>query len=99
MSTPVIRRRDAGASVGNVDLKLEVVAIPVSDVDRAKAFYSGLGWRIDGDIARGEAFRLIQVTPPGSSCSIPFGTGVSNAEPGSARTLELIVSDIDAARD
>jgi catechol 2,3-dioxygenase-like lactoylglutathione lyase family enzyme len=99
MSTPVMSERDAATSVGNVDMKLEVVAIPVSDVDRAKAFYARLGWRIDADIARGDAFRIVQITPPGSSCSIAFGTGVSTAEPGSARTLELIVSDIDAARD
>jgi catechol 2,3-dioxygenase-like lactoylglutathione lyase family enzyme len=91
--------RDAATSVGNVDMKLEVVTIPVSDVDRAKAFYAGLGWRIDADIARGDAFRLVQITPPGSGSSIAFGTGVSTAEPGSARTLELIVSDIDAARE
>jgi catechol 2,3-dioxygenase-like lactoylglutathione lyase family enzyme len=99
MSTPVMSERDPAASVGNVDMKLEVVTIPVSDVDRAKAFYERLGWRIDADIARGDAFRLVQVTPPGSGCSIAFGTGVSTAEPGSARTLELIVADIDAARD
>jgi catechol 2,3-dioxygenase-like lactoylglutathione lyase family enzyme len=82
-----------------MDFKLELIAVPVSDVDRAKAFYARLGWRIDADLARGDAFRIVQVTPPGSGCSIAFGTGVSTAEPGSARTLELIVSDIDAARD
>jgi catechol 2,3-dioxygenase-like lactoylglutathione lyase family enzyme len=89
----------AATSAATIDMKLEVVVIPVSDVDRAKAFYAGLGWRVDADIARGEAFRLVQVTPPGSGCSVAFGTKLTTAQPGSARTLELIVSDIDAARD
>jgi catechol 2,3-dioxygenase-like lactoylglutathione lyase family enzyme len=71
----------------------------VSDVDRAKQFYERLGWRIDTDIARGDDFRIVQVTPRGSACSFAFGTGVTDAAPGSARTLELIVSDIEAARD
>ena len=80
-------------------MKLEVVVIPVSNVDRAKQFYEDLGWRIDADIARGDAFRIVQITPPGSGCSVAFGTGVTDAAPGSARDLELIVSDIEAARD
>jgi catechol 2,3-dioxygenase-like lactoylglutathione lyase family enzyme len=86
------------AGVGNVDKKLEVIVIPVSDVDRAKAFYERLGFRLDTDIARGDAFRIVQVTPPGSGCSVAFGRGVTPAAPGSARGLELIVSDIVAAR-
>ena len=81
-----------------VDMKLEVVAIPVSDVDLAKRFYGNLGWRVDADFAAGDDFRVIQFTPPGSPCSIHFGTGVTSAAPGSARGLYLVVSDIEAAR-
>ena len=81
-----------------VDMKLEVVVIPVSDVDRAKGFYDGLGWRLDADFAVGDTFRVVQFTPPGSSCSIHFGTGVTSAVPGSASGLFLVVSDIEAAR-
>jgi catechol 2,3-dioxygenase-like lactoylglutathione lyase family enzyme len=76
-------------------MKLEVVVIPVSDVDRAKRFYSNLGWRLDADFVRGDEFRVVQFTPPGSSCSIHFGTGVTSAVPGSAQGLYLIVSDIE----
>jgi catechol 2,3-dioxygenase-like lactoylglutathione lyase family enzyme len=79
-------------------MKLEVVVIPVSDVDRAKRFYSNLGWRLDADFVAGDAFRGVQFTPPGSSCSIHFGTGITSAVPGSARGLYLVVSDIEAAR-
>jgi catechol 2,3-dioxygenase-like lactoylglutathione lyase family enzyme len=82
-----------------VDMKLEVVVIPVSDVDRAKEFYEGLGWRLDADFANGEDWRCIQFTPPGSGCSIIFGKNVTAAAPGSAQGLYLIVSDIEAARD
>ena len=81
-----------------VDMKLEVVVIPVSDVERAKRFYGGLGWRLDADFVVGDAFRVVQFTPPGSPCSIHFGTGVTSAAPGSARGLYLVVSDIEAAR-
>ena len=81
-----------------VDMKLEVVVIPVSDVDRAKRFYGGLGWRLDADFVTGDDFRVVQFTPPGSPCSIHFGTGVTSAVPGSARNLYLVVSDIEAAR-
>jgi catechol 2,3-dioxygenase-like lactoylglutathione lyase family enzyme len=98
MSTAEMRASDATTRVDRIDMKLEVIVIPVSDVDRAKQFYAALGWRVDTDIARGE-FRIVQVTPPGSGCSVAFGHGVTDAAPGSARTLELIVSDIDAARD
>jgi catechol 2,3-dioxygenase-like lactoylglutathione lyase family enzyme len=81
-----------------VDMKLEIVVIPVSDVDRAKRFYGGLGWRLDADVSKGNNFRVLQFMPSGSSCSIIFGTGVTAAVPGSAQGLHLIVSDIEAAR-
>jgi catechol 2,3-dioxygenase-like lactoylglutathione lyase family enzyme len=80
------------------DMKLEIVVIPVSDVDRAKAFYGGLGWRLDADFASGDEFRVIQFTPKGSGCSVIFGRNVTPAAPGSAHGLYLIVSDIVAAR-
>jgi catechol 2,3-dioxygenase-like lactoylglutathione lyase family enzyme len=79
-------------------MKLEVVVIPVSDVDRAKRFYGDLDWRLDGDFVAGDEFRGIQFTPPGSPCSIHFGKGLTSAVPGSARGLYLVVSDIEAAR-
>jgi catechol 2,3-dioxygenase-like lactoylglutathione lyase family enzyme len=78
--------------------KLEIVVIPVSDVDRAKDFYTKLGWRLDADFAAGDDFRVIQFTPPGSGCSIIFGKNVTAAPPGSAQGLYLIVADIEAAR-
>jgi catechol 2,3-dioxygenase-like lactoylglutathione lyase family enzyme len=81
-----------------VDMKLEVVVIPVSDVDRAKRFYGDLGWRLDADFVVGDEFRVVQFTPPGSPCSIHFGTGITSAVPGSAQGLYLVVSDIEAAR-
>jgi catechol 2,3-dioxygenase-like lactoylglutathione lyase family enzyme len=84
--------------VGSVDMKLEVVTLPVSDVDRAKRFYQGLGWRLDADLAVSDEVRVVQLTPPRSQCSIAFGMGVTAAQPGSAQRLELVVSDIDAAR-
>jgi len=80
-----------------IDLKLEVVVIPVSDVDRAKRFYEGLGWRLDADFA-GEDWRAVQLTPPGSPCSIHFGKGLTAAVPGSVQGLFLVVDDIEAAR-
>jgi catechol 2,3-dioxygenase-like lactoylglutathione lyase family enzyme len=82
-----------------VDMKFEIVVIPVSDVDRAKQFYSKLGWRLDADFAAGDDFRVIQFTPPGSGCSVIFGKNVTAAAPGSAQGLYLIVSDINAARN
>jgi catechol 2,3-dioxygenase-like lactoylglutathione lyase family enzyme len=82
-----------------VDMKLEVVVIPVSDVNRAKSFYSDLGWRLDADFAAGDDWRVIQFTPPGSGCSVIFGKNVTAAAPGSAQGLYLIVSDIKDARD
>jgi catechol 2,3-dioxygenase-like lactoylglutathione lyase family enzyme len=87
------------ASVTSADMKLEIVVIPVSDVDRAKAFYEKLGWRLDADFAASEDFRIMQFTPPGSGCSVIFGKNVTAAEPGSAQGLYLIVSDIEAARN
>jgi|SRR5579862_7472219 len=85
-------------NVKNVDMKLEVVVIPVSDVDRAKEFYARLGWRLDADFA-GDEWRVIQFTPPGSGCSVIFGKNVTAAPPGSAQGLYLIASDIAAARE
>ena len=82
----------------NTDLKLEAVVIPVSDVDRAKCFYSKLGWRLDADFVAGESFRVVQFTPPGSPASIHFGKGLTSAAPGAAQNLYLVVSDIEAAR-
>ena len=82
-----------------VDMKLEIVVLGVSDVDRAKAFYENLGWRLDADFAHGDDWRVIQFTPPGSGCSVIFGKNVTAAAPGSAQGLYLIVSDIEAARD
>jgi len=81
-----------------VDMKLEVVVIPVADVDRAKRFYGNLGWRLDADLSRGGDFRIVQFTAPGSPCSIHFGRGLTSAAPGSAQGLYLVVSDIEAAR-
>ena len=89
IETPIARR---------VDMKFEIVVIPVSDVDRAKRFYGGLGWRLDADFAAGDDYRVIQFTPPGSGCSVIFGKNVTAAAPGSAQGLYLIVSDIEAAR-
>ena len=83
---------------GSVDMRLEVVTVPVSDVDRAKDFYVSLGWRLDADIAAGDNFRVVQVTPPQSACSVSFGKGVTTGEPGSVHRLILAVDDIDAAR-
>lgn len=88
---------DASAS-SRVDLKLEAVVIPVSDVDRAKAFYVALGWRLDADFSFDNGFRVVQLTPPGSACSVQFGTKITSAAPGTGEGLYLIVSDIDAAR-
>jgi len=83
---------------GSVDLKLEVVVIPVADADRSKEFYTGLGWRLDADFSYDNGFRVVQFTPPGSLCSIQFGTKITEAAPGSAHGLYLVVSDIAAGR-
>ena len=81
-----------------MDMTLEVVVVPVADVDRAKRFYKGLGWREDADFVADESFRIVQLTPPGSGGSIQFGVGLTSAPPGSLRGLYLVVDDIDAAR-
>jgi catechol 2,3-dioxygenase-like lactoylglutathione lyase family enzyme len=88
--------KDNGART--LDMKLEVVVIPVADVDRAKEFYARLGWKLDVDIAKNDGFRVVHFTPPGSQCSLLFGNGVTTQEPGSAQGLHLIVSDINAVR-
>lgn len=100
MSNTQTKREQAtrSASAGMVDTKLEVVVIPVSDVERAKRFYVGLGWRLDADFANGDDWRAVQVTPPGSPCSIIFGKGVTTSVPGSAQGLMLVVDDIEKAR-
>src|SRR5580765_3979468 len=101
-STQVSTEQQSGAGVptaATVDLKLEVVIIPVSDVDRAKRFYGSLGWRLDADFAFDNGFRVVQFTPPGSACSIQFGTNITSAAPGTAQDLYLVVSDIEAARE
>src|ERR1700693_6059700 len=97
MSTNVVRSYNT--SVVRVDLKFEAVVIPVSDVDRAKQFYKKLGWRLDADFRFDNGFRVVQFTPPGSGCSVQFGTNITSATPGSARGLYLVVSDIEVARD
>src|SRR5256885_35012 len=102
MSSSTEARTDRATSTGrakSVDLKLEVVVIPVSDVERAKEFYGRLGWRLDAEFASGGDYRVMQFTPPGSGCSVIFGKNVTAAAPGSAQGLYLIVSDIAAARE
>ena len=98
MSAQVRPSTIAIADARPLDMKLEIAVIPVSDVDRAKQFYSNLGWRLDADFATGDDFRVIQFTPPGSATSIIFGKNVTPAAPGSAQGLYLVVSDINAAR-
>jgi catechol 2,3-dioxygenase-like lactoylglutathione lyase family enzyme len=100
MSGTQVRGETAAAipSARTIDMKLEVVVIPVADVNRSKSFYGGLGWRLDADIVRGDDFRVVQFTPPGSPCSIHFGRGLTSAVPGSAQGLYLVVSDIELAR-
>jgi catechol 2,3-dioxygenase-like lactoylglutathione lyase family enzyme len=92
-----IQANDTSA-VGATDLKLEVVVIPVADADRAKEFYTNLGWRLDADFPFDNGFRVVQFTPPGSGMSIQFGTKITSAAPGSAQGLYLVVSDIEGAR-
>ncbi len=100
MSANEVRSNEAAAStsVANLAMKLEVVVIPVSDVDRAKEFYSRLGWRLDADRVVGDNFRLVQFTPPGSGSSIQFGVNLTSAPAGSAQAMLLAVSDIEAVR-
>ena len=102
MANPTIEIRGndppAAPSAAKLDMKFEVVVIPVSDVDRAKAFYTKLGWRLDADFPFDNGFRVVQFTPPGSGCSVQFGAKMTTAAPGSAQGLYLIVPDVEAAR-
>ena len=97
--THEVPTKSSETSVSRVDMKLEVVVIPVSDIDRAKEFYGRLGWRLDADFRFDNGVRVVQYTPPGSGSSIQFGTKVTPAAPGSAQNLYLVVSDIVAARE
>jgi catechol 2,3-dioxygenase-like lactoylglutathione lyase family enzyme len=97
-TTDVAPLSETAATPKNADLKLEVVVIPVSDVERSKAYYANLGWRLDADFAFDNGFRVVQFTPPGSGTSVQFGTKISTAAPGSAQGLYLVVSDVSAAR-
>ena len=97
MSSTQTHSETATPAARPVDLKLEIAVIPVSDVDRAKRFYGGLGWRLDAEFSRDDGFRILQFTPPGSPASVIFGKGVTSAAPGSAQGLYLVVSDIEAA--
>ena len=98
-STDVSGEATSGTSTQGVDMNLEVVTLPVSDVDRAKSFYESIGWRFDIDLVVSDEIRTVQFTPPHSQCSIQFGKGGTAAEPGSAAGMILVVSDIEAARD
>src|SRR3712207_3249856 len=98
MTTATTHEVQASVATGTaVPFRLEAVVVPVSDYDRAKDFYVGLGWRVDADVDGAEGYRLMQVTPPGSGASVIFGTRVTSAEPGSLDGLLLVVDDIDAA--
>jgi catechol 2,3-dioxygenase-like lactoylglutathione lyase family enzyme len=101
MSTHEVHRNDATSNggVAGIDMKLEIVVLPVSDVDRAKKFYQSLGWRLDAEYDSGKDFRIMQFTPPGSGCSVIFGKNITAAAPGSAQGLYLVVSDIETARN
>ena len=94
-----VQTTNANTAKTTVDMKLEVVVLPVADVDRAKDFYTALGWRLDADFGTGPDFRVVQVTPPGSEASVIFGKGITAGEPGSVEDLQLTVFDIDEARD
>jgi len=98
-STADTAKAMADPYVATTDLKLEVVVIPVADAERSKAFYGGLGWRLDADFGFDNGFRVVQFTPPGSGASIQFGTKITAPSPGSAQGLYLITADIEAARD
>src|SRR6266446_9954892 len=99
MATSSAINNEPVASGAKVDMKFEVIVIPVADVDRSKAFYTKLGWRLDADFPFDNGFRVVQFTPPGSGCSVQFGTNITSAAPGSAQGLYLTVSEIEAARD
>jgi catechol 2,3-dioxygenase-like lactoylglutathione lyase family enzyme len=97
-STDVSSDASSTPKPGTIDMKLEAITVPVSDVDRAKSFYESLGWRLDADFDLGNGVRAVQFTPTHSECSVSFGSGIIKAEPGSVERLELVVSDIEAAR-
>ena len=99
MSSTGASSEPSTAIPGTIDMKLEVVTLPVSDVDRAKSFYASLGWRLDADFSAGDEIRGVQFTPPHSNCSIHFGKGIIDTAPGSAQRMMLAVEDIDAARE
>src|SRR5437660_7064997 len=99
MATSSAINNEPLASAARMDMKFEVIVIPVADADRSKQFYSSLGWRLDADFSFDNGFRVVQFTPPGSALSVQFGTKMTTAPPGSARGLYLVVSDIQAARD
>jgi catechol 2,3-dioxygenase-like lactoylglutathione lyase family enzyme len=99
MSNTDVSSMTSATTPGVVDMRLEVVVVPVTDVDRAKRFYQALGWRQDADFTSGEGFRVVQMTPTGSQCSVIFGAAITTVEPGSAESPVLVVYDVDAARD
>jgi len=99
VSTTEVHNPIAAGDVKHVTLRLEAVVIPVSDVDRAKQFYTQLGWRLDADFAFDNGFRVVQFTPPGSPASVQFGTKLTSAAPGSAQNIYLVVSDVEEARN
>jgi catechol 2,3-dioxygenase-like lactoylglutathione lyase family enzyme len=96
--TDVNPKTDTQTMRNQCDLKLEVVVIPVADIDRSKAFYEHLGWRLDADLGFDNGFRIVQFTPPGSACSVQFGSNITTVEPGSSKAVYLVVSDVEAAR-
>jgi catechol 2,3-dioxygenase-like lactoylglutathione lyase family enzyme len=99
MSSTDVNSQNSDSTPGFLEMRLEVVVVPVSDVDRAKRFYQALGWRQDADFTSGEGFRVVQMTPAGSECSVIFGAGITSAQPGSADSLVLVVYDIDVTRN
>ena len=98
-SIPMQADTVAAARIPPVEMRIEVIVLPVTDADRAKRFYAALGWHLDIDATNGDDLRIIQFTPPGSGCSVMFGKGITNAAPGSMQNLHLVVADLDAARE
>lgn len=99
MNSIPMRVATAAPQTVPLEMRIEVIVLPVTDVDRAKRFYAALGWHLDIDATNGDDLRIVQFTPAGSGCSVMFGNGISNAAPGSVQNLHLVVSDIDAARE
>jgi catechol 2,3-dioxygenase-like lactoylglutathione lyase family enzyme len=99
MNSIPMRAATVAPQMEPLEMRIEVIVLPVTDADRAKRFYAALGWSLDIDTATGDDFRIIQFTPPGSGCSVMFGKGITNAAPGSAQNLHLVVSDLEAARE